>query len=205
MEEIPVRERIVGQAREKFLAQGFSKVTMDELVQELGISKKTLYQHFTSKDDLLDAVIEWQILRFSTEMHAIIGTQDDFISKIYTLYSTIGRMICKISKQFQDDIRRLRPDLWKKIEEFRSKLIYGGFSGILDEGIRLGFVRNDLNRDIILLMYTTAIQGIVNPEVLVRSSFSGEEAFLTILRVYFDGILTDPARDLFHRKIVVHS
>jgi AcrR family transcriptional regulator len=205
MDEYPVRERIVEQARERFFANGFSKVTMDELVQDLGISKKTLYQYFPSKDDLVNAVIEWQIIRFSTEIHRIVDSPGDFIDKIYTLYSTIGRMICKISKQFQDDIRRLRPDLWKKIEEVRSKHIYGGFSGMLDEGSRLGFVRNDLNREIVLLMYTTAIQGIVNPEVLARSSFSGEEAFLTILRVFFDGILTDPARELFHKKIVVHS
>jgi AcrR family transcriptional regulator len=205
MDEFQVRERIVEQAREKFFANGFSKVTMDELVQELGISKKTLYQYFPSKDDLVNAVIEWQIIRFSTEIHRIVDTPGDFIEKIYTMYSTIGRMICKISKQFQDDIRRLRPDLWNKIDAVRSKLIYGGFSGMLDEGIRLGMVRGDLNRDIILLMYTTAIQGIVNPEVLVRSSFSGEEAFLTILRVFFDGILTGPARELFHKKIVVHS
>ncbi len=205
MPDQSARERIVEAARGLFLAQGFSKVTMDELSEELGISKKTLYQNFRSKDDLLDAVIEWQIILLTGKMREVVESSDDFIDKIYSIYMSVGKMICQVSKQFQDDIRKYRPDLWKRVEEVRAKQVLGGFSHMLDEGIRLGLVRDDLNREIVLLMYLSAIQGIINPEVLVRSSFSTEEAFQTILRVYFDGILTETARKLFHSKISLHQ
>ena len=56
--EEETKERIVQRARDEFFAHGFSKVTMDELCDELGISKKTMYEHFNSKDELLDAVTE---------------------------------------------------------------------------------------------------------------------------------------------------
>src|ERR1043165_3696150 len=52
-----VRQRIVGAARAHFFGHGFRSVTMDDLAQELGISKKTLYAHFPGKFDLLEAVL----------------------------------------------------------------------------------------------------------------------------------------------------
>ncbi len=200
MDELPVKERIIEIAREKFFRNGFSKVTMDEIVSGLGISKKTLYEHFPSKDDLLDAVIEWQTIHVSAMVRRVVETDDDFISKIYNLYRTIGTMICQINNQFLVDLRRFRPDLWKKVDEMRAKTIDANISRMFDEGIRLGLVRSDVNRDIVLRMYMTAIQGIINPDVLIRSSFSAEQALQTILSVYFDGILTDSARNLLHAK-----
>src|SRR5437660_9503216 len=53
----PHRQRIVGAARVHFFSHGFRSVTMDDLAEELGISKKTLYAHFPGKFDLLEAVL----------------------------------------------------------------------------------------------------------------------------------------------------
>jgi AcrR family transcriptional regulator len=51
------RQRILSTAQQIFLKTGFSKVTMDELANELGMSKKTLYKHFSSKEDLLKVIM----------------------------------------------------------------------------------------------------------------------------------------------------
>ena len=56
-EDNPIRAQILTKAREEFFTHGFSKVTTDELAVALGISKKTLYQHFSSKEELLQAAV----------------------------------------------------------------------------------------------------------------------------------------------------
>ena len=201
IKEDNLQQRIVESAREKFFAMGFSKVTMDELASELGISKKTMYQHFESKDKLLDAVIEWQVISMKSRLVEIFHSSSDFIERMYNLWTIVGKMVCQISKQFHDDMRKFRPDLWKRISEHRQQVILANFSKMIDEGVQHGFVRNDVNKEIMVLVYLGAIQSVVNPEVISQHSFSMEEAFKSVLRLYLDAILTDSARKHFHKRI----
>ena len=195
-----LKDRITKKGREKFFSMGFSKVTMDEIALDLGISKKTLYKHFASKDDLLQAVMEWQMITVSGKFKEIYNAPVDFLEKLHNLWSFVGGTMSQISKQFQDDLRRFRPDLWKRVNDFRREQIMANISKFFDEGIRLGFLRDDINRDILVLVYLSAVQGIINPDVLVNHPFTGEEAFKTIISVIFDGILTDQARQQFGSK-----
>ncbi len=199
------KERIVQSARERFFTSGFSKVTMDELAQQLGLSKKTMYEHFRSKDELIDAVVQLQMDDVSGKIKEIMHSSQDFITKIYHLWEFIGQMVCHISVQFRDDVRRFRPDVWIRIEDLRRKVILANFSRMIDEGVRMGLVRSDMNRDVMVLMYLSAVQGVVNPEILAQNSFSIQEAFRTIMAVYLDGILTEAARKQFHSKISHHQ
>jgi AcrR family transcriptional regulator len=196
-----VKERILEHSRSRFFEAGFTKVTMDELSTELGISKKTMYNIFPGKDNLLDQVIEWQLIEMKGQIFEILHAQTDFITRIADMWTAIGRFACRISKQFMDDIRKQRPDLWKRIDESRQKILLDSISGMIEEGRRLGLIRNDIHKDVVILMYVNAIQGVVNPTVLSQYSFSAEEAFRTILLVYLGGIMTDKARTQFIQHI----
>ena len=196
-----IKDRIMQLARDKFFALGFSKVTMDELCEDLGISKKTMYVHFHGKDDLVDAVIEWQVISVKGQIVETMRSSADFVDRIYHLWAMMGKMMSQICNQFVDDMRKFRPDLWAKVEMHRKENILANFSKMIDEGVRSGFVRGDINKDIMVLMYLGAIQSIVNPDVISRHSFSTEEAYKSVLQVYFDGILTDSARQHFRTKL----
>ncbi len=200
-----IQQRIIEHARDRFFASGFSKVTMDELSADLGISKKTMYQFFPSKNDLIDRVIALQMAEMAGLINASMKNPESFIDKLYATWLVIGRMACRISKSILDDMRRYRPDLWKRIDEMRKKVIVENFTRLIDEGIGRGLVRSDVNKQVVVLMYLSSIQGVVNPELLAENSFSAEEALKTILIVYLDGILTDTARQEFHRHLSTKS
>jgi len=72
-----VRERIISYAREHFMHEGFSKVTLDEIATELGMSKKTLYKYFEDKEDLLRAGIEENLRNIAREIDAISTSEGD--------------------------------------------------------------------------------------------------------------------------------
>src|SRR5881396_1955129 len=99
MVEENTKDRILQHAREKFFTSGFSKVTMDELSADLGISKKTMYQCFHSKDELIDSVIEWQIIAMKSKVVEIMRSSTDFVDKIYSMWSIMGKMLCQVGKQ----------------------------------------------------------------------------------------------------------
>ena len=73
-----VRERIVGMAERIFLRSGFSRVLMDDLARELGMSKKTLYSHFASKEELLRAVLLQRTREVDEGLEAIVSAKESF-------------------------------------------------------------------------------------------------------------------------------
>src|SRR5262245_39265398 len=115
--EKPAGRRIVAAARRHFLAHGFRRVTMDDLAEELGMSKKTLYAHFPSKAALLEAVlldksraIEAEVARITSECSS------DFLAGLHQLLACLQRHAEEIRPPFLRDLQREAPELFKVVE-----------------------------------------------------------------------------------------
>ena len=189
-----IGQRIIEKAAELFPRLGFSKVTVDELCDELGISKKTLYRHFTSKDAIADAVYKWNIGTVKSNLVGIMSERVDYLERLYKLCEFISQFLSRMNKTAQQDLIKHRPDLWKRLELYRKQEIFPLFKSMLDEGIKLGIVRNDIQKDLVLLVLASAVEGILTPEILTTQSFSTEDAFRGIINIFFNGVLTDKAR-----------
>ncbi len=192
-----IKQRIVEKAAELFPRFGFSKVTVDELSKELGISKKTIYRYFTSKDEIADAVYKWNVLSVKNKLQEITSEPGAYIDRLYRLCEFISRFLSGMNKTAQQDLIKHRPDLWKKIELYRKQEVFPIFENILDEGIKLGIIRNDIQKDLSLLMLTFAVEGIITPEILINEPFSTEDAFRGIISIFFNGVLSYKARSHF--------
>ena len=196
MEE-DTRKRIIQKGWERFLAMGFSKVTMDEIADDLGISKKTLYKYFESKNDLIEIVIQQQLLGISVQVHQIVSADMEYVEKLNRLFTFLGNFISRIGKQFADDLQRTKPALWERIDQFRREKILVNIGNILEQGIQQGMFRKDLDKDVAMLMFLTAVPGVVNPDILSRHAFSAGEAFESMIGIFFEGVLTDEARERY--------
>ena len=117
--EFETRERIMDHARERFLRQGFSKVTMDELSADLGMSKKTFYKFFPSKEELLRTIVFAMMKGVEREMELIENSDKPFAEQIAEVMVLLGKNVERISRVFQLDIQRFAPALWKEVEAFR--------------------------------------------------------------------------------------
>lgn len=191
-----MKKRIMESARLQFFKSGYTKVTTDEIATELGISKKTLYKHFPSKEKLLQEVMEMTMEELKGGVDRILlDTNIDFLEKLKRLMNFLGGQISKtFTLPFLHDIHRNAPEIWEKVEAFREKNIHTTFANLIQEGINQGIFRNDVHQHLLVLIYFTAIQNIINPEVLSQLPFSASEVFETIIKVIFEGILTDEAR-----------
>ena len=193
-----IRERIISFAREHFLHEGFSKVTLDEIATELGMSKKTLYKHFKDKEDLLRAGIEENLRNVAREIDAITASDDSFAEKLAKVMMLIGKQMSRLSRGAMLDMQKFTPELWKQIETFRREQIFNKIGKMIAQAREENIFRSTVNEKILTLMIISSIQGILNPEVLSQNSFSAEEAFRNIFRTIFEGALTDDARKNFH-------
>jgi AcrR family transcriptional regulator len=194
----PIKERILTLASERFLQEGFSKVSVNDLTSELVISKKTFYKFFGSKEDLLVQVMDRFLAGVRTRFTKILDSERNFVEKLGDVMTFLGQEIGRLGKPLQADLQRHAPEVWRRIENFRRERITQNFSLLLEQGMDEGFVRKDLNKTIALLSFLGAVENIVRPSVLVNESFSAREALQGITAIVFHGILTEEAERKLH-------
>lgn len=194
-----VRARIIEAARRQFFSIGYQAVTVDQLAAELGISKKTLYQHFPGKDELLEQVMETTMLEMEVEIRQVLDSQKDFLEKLRRFLTLMAERLSSISKRLHSDMRRCNPALWERLEEFRRVHVLSNIAAFLEEGTAKGAVRTDVNPEVFTLAFFAAVERVINPTVLTTHSFSGAQAFQSILEIFFEGILTPKTQSRFRR------
>jgi AcrR family transcriptional regulator len=189
------KQRILDVASEKFLESGITKVTVDEVAAELGMSKKTVYKFFPSKDMLLHTIVKMLLGRVERELTAIVKSEDPCEEKLTRILALVAKQIRHISRQFQMDIQRFSPSLWNEIDKFRREHIFTQVRLMFEQAKRENVFRSDLNIDLFYLVFINAVQGIMNPKTLSENSFSAEDAFQGIFHILLEGALTDEAKN----------
>ena len=194
MAEVEDKQRIVEVSSRRFMENGITKVTLDEIATELGMSKKTMYKFFPSKEDLLKTIVHTMMNGVRLRVEAVVNSDKPFFEKAPELLAVIGHQISIMSKQFLFDLQRFTPQLWKEIDEFRRERILTSVRKMFIQAQQEGVFRKDLDIELFILVFTSSVQGIVNPQTLSQQSFSAEEALHGIFRIIFEGAMTEEAR-----------
>ena len=158
------------------------------------MSKKTLYSHFESKEELLRAVLVRRTGEVDRGLEAIVSAKESFPAKLGHLARFLQSKVAEVSPVFLEDIRRYAPECFRVVEEFRGRAIPRYFGRLFEEGIRTGHVRKQVNRELLIRMLVLSIQGIIRPEAVEELRLRPREALDHILAILFDGILTPAGR-----------
>ncbi len=194
-EDKELKERILSKTEEMFLQFGYSKVTMEEIASGLGMSKKTIYKYFSSKESLIRELLSNRQCEAESHIDQIWSEEGlDFVGKLKKMMDYIGRRSSKIRGPLFEDLQKCIPDIWNEIHDIKKMKGLEKATELFTSGVEKGIFRNDIERDIVLLIYTNAIQGIINPETLSQLPFSANQAIEMIFKVLFEGILTEEGR-----------
>src|SRR5260221_7822118 len=185
--ETDTRNRIITAARDEFFKYGFSKVTIDEIASKTGMSKKTIYKYFKSKDDIVEEVTKTTCNAMRASCEDITRNKEiDFVDKLRQMMTLIGVQYSKLGRPLIEDLQRNAPHIWRQIEQFRVERINDDFGNLLREGMKKGTFRNDIDEQLVLLIYSNAIQTIINPETLMHLPFTAAQVFEAIVKVIYE-------------------
>lgn len=194
-----IRKRIMEEAKALFFRFGFTKVTMDEAADSLGMSKKTLYRFFPSKEDLLQEITRDHLHQCDGELTSILKQADlDPLEKFKRYMNYVTAIYAKMSEPLLHDLRKHAPEIWQMIEEHRQKCLHNDFGALVKEGRHKGVFRKDVDERLFILIYSTLLKDVLNPEVLSGLPFKPSQVFDTVMKVLFEGLLTDKARMEYH-------
>jgi AcrR family transcriptional regulator len=194
-EEKEIKERILNQAEQMFIQFGYSKVTMDEIAASLGMSKKTLYKFFPGKEALVKEMITSMKCSIDDHIEYVWNNSDmEFMDKLKSVMNFIGKQTTKLHGPLLEDLHKNIPEVWQEIHDFRKANAVKRFTVFINEGVEKGVFRKDIDRQLIVLFYLHAIQGLINPETLSQLPYSANQVFDAVIRIIFEGILTEEGR-----------
>ncbi len=195
--EHAVRHRIITESRRHFFAHGFRRVTMDDLAEELGMSKKTLYACFPSKTALVEAVIIEKFRGVDADLGRITSkASSDCLGTLHRLLACVQRHTEEIQPPFVRDIRREAPDLFTVVESRRRDVIQRHFGKVFLEGRKAGLLRPDIPSRLAIEILLGAVQSIMNPPKMEELGLTPKSGFSAIIRVVLEGLITEKARSL---------
>lgn len=152
-----------------FLRYGYSRVTVDDIVRELAISKKTVYNHFPNKSAILLACIDSFVRTFRQQAEAILGnTKLPLREKLSQYLRHIGLSFTRVSPEFMQDIKRSEPDAWERLCMYRRDEVLRYLSTLMDEGVEAGYIRNDPSRYLAILAYIGAMEQLEDPDFVAQ-------------------------------------
>ncbi len=192
------RARVVAAARGLFLERGFLRTTSDDIAAELGISKATLYRTFRSKEDILRTVVRENMEEILAGVEGLIHDRAlGFVEKMVALLAHLAGQISQFGPLLARDIQKGAPAVWKEVQDFRRDKILKNFRIVLESGLREGYFRADVDLDLLLRMFLSLVQQLVTPEEVRRTGRSPAALFESVIKVFFQGILTDKGRSDF--------
>jgi len=176
---------ILDRVRELFFKYGVRSVSMDDICRDIGISKKKLYQHFKSKNELVEKLLELERENFE-----IIFTKNNFdgvnaIDVLLKVSTDVGERFRDVTPSLTFDLKKYYPEIYHKHIENRIEFIYEQIQLNIKKGIKNGMYRDDLSIELLARLYIRRLIDLHNPEIFPADKFS----FQTLFDVMFDNFI----------------
>ena len=189
-----LKEPIVAEAHKCFHLYGFRKTSVDQIASCMGISKKSIYKYFASKDELIKAVIEQVMEPFVLEVDSIIEEMMPASEAFQSLFKATQKLSSGVSRPMLDDVRMM-PEAWEFIEKKRRKVIEK-FRIILVRGKTDGMIRQDLNIDLCIRMFIGVFDTFANPNTLLEFGMTPGDFAGQVFDIFMKGILVSEQEEL---------
>jgi len=195
------RTRILTLANKSLFAYGYSALTMDELASDLGISKKTLYVYFRSKDALVEEIFNQFAAGVRAQADALFADQElSFTVKMHRFGETMIQRLSQLSPHLLRDLQRFAPHIYRRLEELRNQNIPYVFGGILRQGQAAGIVRKNIDPTFAVEFWRPALQSLLHPDTLERLKLNPHEVMTQAIDLFFGGLLTPAGRKDYEKK-----
>ena len=178
---------------------GIRSITMDEIATTLGISKKTIYQFFTDKDDLVYAVIEQEIGKNVDECLQYRNAASDAIHEIFLAVEDLEELLAYTNPLMLYDLEKYHPRAFQKIKEYKYQFLYDATTENLRRGIEEGLYRKDIQKDIVAKSRVEAAFLVFNADLFPHSRYSMSEVNFELALLFMHGVATENGKKLIEQ------
>ncbi|MDR1610106.1 MAG: TetR/AcrR family transcriptional regulator [Candidatus Symbiothrix sp.] len=186
-----LKERIIENASALFFRNGIKSMTMSDIAAELGISKRTLYEHFRDKENLLEECLNFYHEKTDKEIERLTHDSENVIDTMIRLYARNFFEMLDASRLFMHDLKKYYSHLYRRIEDKRNEGVCI-FIPLFKKGVEQRLIRNDINFEIMLWLLKIQFDAVLNENVdkVPTEKYSANQFLQAIIQNFMRGIAT---------------
>ena len=184
-----------------YLRFGIRSVTMDDVAREFGISKKTLYQYFKDKADLVSQVVDFYLENVMSDIEA--SREMNAIDFYFALRSQISKILKYFNNNIEFDLKKQYPHLFKKVHKIKREKIFVNTVSNIKKGMETGFYRPNLDVELLAKLQVGRMLYTLNPEneIFTESEVVRIELFDKVIEYHMHAICTEKGLKYFKQQL----
>lgn len=199
MEEIVVKDKILEGAEKLFMKYGIRSVSMDDIARHLSVSKKTLYQHFADKDELVTAMSQTHMQREVVEYESITKESENSIDELNKISVRIKCEMEELNPSLLFDLQKFHPKAWALWLNHKHEFIMKSIVRNLKQGMIEGYFRLDVNPEIMAISRLVLIESAFDDQTFPKEKFNLVEVQSQFFDHFVYGLCTDKGRKLYQK------
>ncbi len=174
-----ILDKIIATSEKLFMNYGLKSISMDDIAAEIGISKKTIYKHFSTKDKLIQITLSLYLKNEKKVVTKIALESENAVEEIITIGKHVINMARKLKPTLIFDLKKYHSENWKLIEEHHNNFINETIRKNIEKGIAEGLFRENINPEVIAKLY------------VVKSLFISDETNFPLKFISLDSLLKE--------------
>jgi AcrR family transcriptional regulator len=199
MEEIDNKEKILIGAEELFLKFGVRSVSMDDIARHLSVSKKTLYQHFADKDELVTMMADRHMKQDKKSFEVITKQSKNAIDELVKISEFMKRHLHEMNPSLLFDLQKFHTKAWNVWLDYRDNYVMKSVVRNLKQGIEEGYFRPDINPEILAMLRIEGLELGFDVRKFPSGKFNLTEVQLQVFDHFIYGLLIDKGRRLYEK------
>ena len=197
-----LKDRIILQAGELFVKHGIKRISMDEIASRLGISKRTIYQNFKDKEDLLLQYIR-HMEKMKTQYIKDISKDEQTVVHLFLRIIEMSKEFDFLNMIFINDVKKYYPKANQELIDQQNRgVVY--IKQFLKEGMAQGVIRKDLNIEVVSFLLQDSNRTFIDATRLTNKSFTDWELFFTTMINFIRGISTERGIEIVDTFLTKH-
>lgn len=193
------KQRILNAAFELFFRYGIKSVTMDDIAKHLSISKKTIYQFFRDKDEIVHTLMLEKLEEDKKEFTAISQASQNVVEEVFGFMRHMSTILGRINPNIFYDLQKYHPRTWELFHSFRNDFSLKQVEEALLRGIRDGLVRPDVDVKTLAVLRTEEIDMGFNPKIFPPDKFKMLDVQLALTEHFLYGVCTLKGHKLINK------
>lgn len=199
MEDGNTRKRILNSSKDLFQKFGIRSITMDDIAHHLGISKKTIYQHFSDKDDIVTLAIKHYAAKQKSELLELKKNSKDAVELLIGVSRYVQKDLTHNTSALLFDLQKYHPKAWNIITEFKNGFLADYVQEVLNEGIGEGLFRRDIDVSVLARMRLEEITLSHSESVFPSERFGHVNVSSALLDHFVHAVCTEKGKRRYKR------
>jgi AcrR family transcriptional regulator len=191
---------IIIESAKLFRQYGVRSVSMEDIARAMGVSKKTLYQYVSNKNDLVEKILDYTYQREVALLEECTQNDVNAIDALLKMSQLISEEVKLFTPTVTFDLKKYYPETFRKHVEKSQKFAYKAVSRNLHQGIAQGLFREEINAEVVATLYINKIEDVHDEDFFKGKEFTFDLIFETMFENHIRGIANEKGIAYFEKR-----